>query len=97
MLQTLYPEAVCISAKAGIGLDKLAAAVVNRYKGGEVVLRVVYSQADGKVHSYLRAFGRILEERFDDGSIICDVRLGKNQVAGLENAGRGAVRISALS
>ena len=93
MLRTIYPDSVCISAKTGMGLHQLAQAVVDRYKGGEITLRVAYSQSDGKLHAYLRANCRILEQTFADGSVICDVRIGKNQVAALEKAAKGAIRV----
>ncbi len=84
MLQTLFPDAVCISAKTGFGLGELSEAVTAKYRGGEVLLRVCSSQANGKVQSFLRAHGQVLEERYCDGSVIIDVKLGKSQLPGLQ-------------
>jgi GTP-binding protein HflX len=80
MIETLFPDAVSISAKTGFGLDKLANAVTARYRGTEILLRVVSSQANGKVQSFLRAHGRILSEQYADNSIVIDARLGRNQL-----------------
>jgi len=96
-LRTIFPDSVYISAKTGMGLDQLARAVIDKYKGGEATLRVVYSQSDGKIHSYLHAHGRVLEERFADGSVISDVIIGKNQLPGLEKTAKGTIRISNVS
>jgi GTP-binding protein HflX len=86
-LQTLYPDAVCISAKKGLGLEQLSEAVLARYKGGELLLRVAISQSNGKVQSFLRAYGRIIKERYSDGSVVVDARLGRNQLPDLKRLG----------
>jgi GTP-binding protein HflX len=93
MLQTLYPEAVCISAKTGVGLDELARAVLAKYKGGELLLRVAHSQSNGKVQSFLRAYGQIVEERYLDGSVLIDARLGRNQLSALKRLQPDAIEI----
>ena len=84
ILQTLYPKAISVSAKTGIGLVKLSDAVTEKYKGGEVLLRIVSNQSNGKIQSYLRAHGNIIEERYLDNSVIIDARLGKNQLPALQ-------------
>ena len=84
IMQTFLPEAVCISAKTGLGLDNLSLAVLARYKGGEVLVRVSVSQSNGKVQSFMRAYGTVISEQYLDGMVLLDARLGKNQLAGLE-------------
>ncbi len=84
MLQTLYPDAVCISAKTGYGLEKLNEAVAARYRGAEILLRVASSQSNGKVQSFLRAHGQILNEQYQDSSVLIDAKLGQNQLADLK-------------
>jgi GTP-binding protein HflX len=84
MLQTLFPDAVCISAKTGFGLEELSAAVSAKYRGGELMLRVCCSQSNGKVQSFLRAYGQVLKEEYDEGSVLIDVKLGKSQLPGLQ-------------
>lgn len=84
MLQTLFPDAVAISAKTGIGLEQLSDVVAAKYKGAEVVLRVCSGQSNGKVQSFLRAHGQILDERYCDSMVVIDARLGRNQLPGLQ-------------
>ncbi|MHC4680921.1 MAG: GTPase HflX [Planctomycetota bacterium] len=84
MIETLYPDSVSISAKTGFGLDNLAEAVTSRYKGDELLLRVVSSQSNGKVQSFLRAHGRVVNEQYADNSILIDARLGRNQLGDLK-------------
>jgi len=83
MLQSIYFDGFSISAKTGFGLDKLRDAVLARYKGDELMLRVCSNQSNGKVQSFLRKYGTILNENYADSSVLIDVRLGRNQMAGL--------------
>jgi len=83
MLQTLFPEAIHISAKTGLNLPCLTDAVLTHYKGSEILLRVSSHQSNGKVASYLRAYGQILQEQYIDGQVIIEVKIGQNQLASL--------------
>jgi GTP-binding protein HflX len=83
-LQTLHPEAVTISAKTGLGLDELRRKVIEQYKGREIVVRVSSAFSNGKVQSFLRAHGEILNEQYTDNIVILDVRMGQKQLPDLE-------------
>ncbi len=93
MLQTLNPDAVCISAKTGLGLEQLAEVVSARYKGSVVVVRVSSSQSDGRIQSFLRAYGEIIEERYQDGFVEIEAALGRNQMPGLKRLHPESVEI----
>lgn len=84
MLETLLPDSVSISAKSGFGLDALSETIAEKYKGTELLLRVTSNQSNGKVQSYLRAHGRILDEQYTDSTVIVEARLGRNQMPDLE-------------
>ena len=84
MLQTVFADAVCISAKMGLCLEKLSAAVLEKYRGTELLLRVGISQSRGEVQSFLRAYGTIVKETYRDGCVEIDARLGRNQLAELK-------------
>jgi len=84
MLQTLFPDGLFISAKVSLGLERLSEAVLALYKGSELLLRVSSSQSNGKVQSFLRAYGTIIKEQYSDGFVLIDARLGQNQLAGLK-------------
>jgi GTP-binding protein HflX len=81
MLNTIHPDAINVSAKTGLGIDRLTQAVLERYKGDEVTIQVRTSPANGKLQNYLRAYANILQEQYNDGSVVIDARLGKNQLA----------------
>lgn len=79
-LQTVYPHAICISAKTGMDIDKVARIVLDRYRGGDVVVRVTAHMRDGRLQSYLRSSTEILSENYTDSHVIIEARLGKNQL-----------------
>lgn len=87
MIQTLFHDAVCISARTGLGLDKLAAVIQDKYRGAELLLRLRSSQANGRIQSFLRAHGRIVSEEYTDNIVTIEARLGKNQLSELKRLG----------
>ena len=93
MLQTLFPNAVCISAKTGFGLDRLKEMVTTKYKGDELFLRVSANQSNGKIRSFLNAYGQILKEQYLDGFVLIEATLGRNQLAGLQRLGAESIEI----
>jgi len=84
-LQTLFPDAISISAKNDLGLDRLSRAVTDHYKGGQITLRVTADQSDGKIRNFLRAHGRILNEHYSDTHVTIDATLGNNQLPALKS------------
>ena len=83
-LQTVYPEAICISAKTGMNLDEAAATVLAKFQAGEVLIRVSNRLGDGRVQSFLRAKARIISEEYLDNQVVIEAKLGKSQLAGLK-------------
>jgi len=84
MLQTLFADAIAISAKTGFGLEQFAEKVTEKYKGAELLVRVSSPQSNGKVQSFLRAHGQILSEQYLDGFVLIDACLGRNQLPDLK-------------
>lgn len=85
MLRTIYPDAICISAKTGTGLDILSQVVIAKYKGSEVLIRVTYPHTNGKVTNFLRSQGKTLTTNYDNDKVIVETRLGKNQLPELHH------------
>jgi len=83
-MQTLYPDAAAISARKGLGIDTLIDAVSARVIGEKLHLRVVCSQSEGHIPSFLRAHGSIISEDYTDSTIRLEVYLGRRQLPNLE-------------
>jgi GTP-binding protein HflX len=86
-VQTVFPEALSVSAKTGLNLDQLREKIADKVCGQNVRVRVTSGPGEGKLQSYLRTVGSELEEEYSDGSVQTDVTLGKNQLAQLKRLG----------
>jgi len=84
LLRTLHPDSVTISAKTQMGLTALSETICDRFRGRELHLKVKCSQSDGRMQSFLRAQGQILEETYVEDSVCFEVILGRNQLATLQ-------------
>lgn len=83
-MQTIYPEAICVSAKTGMNLNLLTERVLQIYTGRMLLLRITANAGNGKIQSYLKANTEVLKQDYTDSSVIMDIRLGKNQLAELQ-------------
>lgn len=79
-LQTVFPEAICISAKTGMNLDLIAAKVLQKYHGTDVTVRVTADVSDGKLQSFLRANGRIISTEYTDRHVVIEAHISKNSL-----------------
>jgi GTP-binding protein HflX len=92
-LETIYPDAIAISAKTGMGLAHLQQAIQDRYRGDDLHLRVRHRHVDGRIHSFLRAHGHILHEDYDDSDVFIEVLLGNKQLPGLQRLQPDAIEV----
>jgi predicted metal-dependent hydrolase len=67
-----------------MNLDVLKEKVLEIYAGGEVILRVTASAADGRIQNFLKANATVLQQQFTDSTVVMDIKLGKSQLAELE-------------
>lgn len=70
-----YPEAFCISALRGIGVDKLLEAIRDRIDESAFVHNFYVDPAEGKLIADLHRYGEILESRFAGEKILFKVFL----------------------
>jgi GTP-binding protein HflX len=83
-LQTIYPDAICISAKTGMNLDIASDAVIDRFRGKSVKVRVTSKMSNGKVQSFLRAKADIINEDYADNKVVIDAVIGTSQMVMLK-------------
>jgi len=82
-MQTVYPEAICVSAKTGLNLDLLKRKILEIYEGGILSLQITAHAGDGKIQSFLQAHANIIHHEYTDSNVVMDVRIGKNQLSQL--------------
>lgn len=80
MLETIYPESICISAKTGMNLDKVAEAVLEKCHGSDVTVRIVADVGNGKLQSYLHANGHIISTEYTDNQVVIEVSIAKSHL-----------------
>jgi len=84
ILQTMFPDALTISAKTGYGLDELSSVVAGKCKGLQQHLRITAGVAEGKLSGFLRSLGVIIEEHYDGDKVVFEVKMGENQFISLQ-------------
>ncbi len=84
-LQTIFPDAICISAKTGLNLDLLANAVLEKYKGGYTTVKLTIEISNGKIPSFLRANAEIISEEYTNNHVTIKAIIGKSQLPALKN------------
>jgi GTPase len=82
-LQTVQPQAACISARTGLNLDTLIDAVQDRIRRKQSIIRVVCDMADGKLQSFLHSSATILRREFTDDAVHIEASIGPAQLAQL--------------
>jgi len=75
LLKQLKPEAIAVSAKAGLGIDRLIEAVKERIRRQHVVLELQISPGDGELISWLAAHGKIMDQTARNGKFVMKVAL----------------------
>jgi GTP-binding protein HflX len=86
-VQTVFPDAISISAKTGLNLEQLATAVTTKVRGQKVRVRITAEAANGKLQSYLKTVGRDVETTYLDSTVQIETTLGQNQLDQLKRLG----------
>ncbi len=79
-----FPDAFCISAERGIGIDKLVNAIRKRIDESAYVHSFYIKPQEGKLIADLHRFGEVLESRFVDDMILFKVFLDISIYKGLK-------------
>ena len=90
-VQTVFPDAISISAKTGLNLDVLAAAITQKVHGKNVRVRITTDAANGKLQSYLKTVGQNLQEEYFDSTVQIETTLGQNQIAQVKRLGQANI------
>jgi len=80
-LHNLWPEAVLISARDGLGLDGLLDAIADSLSKGLVTLSLAIPYERGEVVAAAHRLGEVIEEKHDEEGTVLDVRLHERATA----------------
>ncbi len=94
ILQTMFPDALTISAKTGFGLDELARTVAEKCKGLQMHLKITVEACEGKLQSFLRSLGgSVIDEQYDGDKVIFEVKIGESQLLNLQKLKKKDIEI----
>ncbi|HOQ03992.1 MAG TPA: GTPase HflX [Anaerohalosphaeraceae bacterium] len=86
-LQSVYPDALCISARSGLNLDLLAQRVLDYVKGQNIYIRLHCAPSEGRIIAFLRTHAAGLKECYDEQGVLLEGWLGRNQLPHLRHLG----------
>jgi len=81
------PEALEISAKQGVGLDRLAEGVRREMQGRFRERRLTLDLTDGRAQNFLESRGEVLDRAYEDSTVTLTVRIGDRQLEQLRAMG----------
>lgn len=79
-LETIYPDAICISAKTGLNLDKVTQAVLDKYQKGESQITLTCHPGNGKTLSFMQANTNIIDTKYSETDVVIKAKIGKTQL-----------------
>jgi len=86
-LRLNYPDAIEISARAGLGIDRLVARVADAMRGRYVRVRVEADASNGKLVAYLNRHAHVLSREYSDGVVRLDLRVAPGEVPRIRDLG----------
>jgi GTP-binding protein HflX len=78
-----YPNAVPVSARTRVGIDRLHATTSDALSRSFADLDIETSVANGRLLAYLAAHGEILDRRYDGDRVVLHVRLPQRHLGPL--------------
>ena len=88
----LYPDAIPVSAKTGMGLDALREAVLRAVRGQQVDVTLEAEVTNGKLISYIESHTRVHDRQVLDGKMQIKTVMGKRTLADLSRNEQVAVK-----
>ena len=86
-LSVAIPGTFTLSAKTGNGVNELVEAVIGRMRGRYVRAKVHAAAANGRLLAYVRQYGHVLGQTYEDGTVILDLRLPNAEVPRVQALG----------
>ena len=82
-----YPNAIPISARSGLGIANLEAAVSDALSSSFLDLDVEFGVDNGRMLAYLAANGEVLSKTFHDTRVVVHCRISQHFMSRMENDG----------
>jgi GTP-binding protein HflX len=94
VLQNRYPDSIAISALTGEGLEQLKSRLVEFLSQNDVQISLVLSHKDGgKVLNYIYTHGEVLDQSYEDNSVLVEAKIHKRYLKNLQRLAPTAVSL----
>ena len=93
LIQQEYPNAIPLSAKTGVGIDKVVQYIKEQLKGENLSLTLSINMADGKTINFLETRSIVLDRQYLDQEVIMKVKIGISIYDQLKATGSSAKEI----
>ena len=87
VLRAQYPGSISVSARTGVGIDRLAEAIGGRLGNGYLDVLVETSVGNGKVYSFLSEHADVKDTEYDGDRVVYTVRIPECFTHGVRKAG----------
>lgn len=94
VLRANHPDAISVSARTGLGLDRLTRYVADKLSGGYVDAEVDAGIANGRIYSYLNAHAQVHDTAYGESRVIYRCRIPQKFYGGLQD---GDTRVTVVS
>ncbi len=87
VLRARHPEAISVSAREGVGLDRLARAVADRLSHGYLEAEIETDVGNGKLLSFLAEHAEVLDREYDENRVRLQCRVPRRFAYAIEEEG----------
>ncbi len=84
ILRAHHPEAISVSAKTGLGLDRLAKYVADKLSNGYVEAKVEAGVGNGRIYAYLNTHAEVHDTEYADSRVTYSCRIPRRFYGGLK-------------
>ncbi|HIE26770.1 TPA: GTPase HflX [Candidatus Poribacteria bacterium] len=94
VLQNEYPDSIAISALTGEGLERLKSRLVEFISQNDVQISLLLSHKDGgKVLNYIYTHGEVLDQSYEDNSVLVEAKIHKRYLKNLKRLAPSAISL----
>lgn len=84
VLRARYPGAISVSARTGLGLERLGRYVAERLSDGFLDVRIEASVGNGRLFGFLAEHAEVIDKQYVDSKVIIQGRIAKRFLAHLK-------------
>lgn len=86
ILRANHPDAISVSAKTGLGLDRLARYVADKLSDGYIDAEVEAEVGNGRLFAYLSAHAEVHDTEYSDSRVTYHCRIPRRFYGGIKNS-----------